>query len=170
MLITLSKEQITHEIEAIETRQKGTVFSPEMIEKILGISRPWKSLKKLELIQVLEAWNHLLQSCPKTAHWETVVIGDRMVSLLAEGHPWVDYFGFPSLKSAEAFLNQVLPHCNWAMIRKSGKRVNASFECKVWGLTQDYFQAIAPERVRVSTPLSPKFPAVKHCEPLTPSK
>ncbi len=77
-------------------------------------------------------------------------MGDRRVSLLANGHPWVDYFGFPSLKSAEAFLDQVLPHCDWAMVRKCGKRVNASFECKVWGLTESYFPAIAPQSLQVS--------------------
>ncbi|MCT7995756.1 hypothetical protein [Laspinema olomoucense] len=149
MAITLNKEQLLHEIALIDRRQKSTVFSPGIIGKILGTPQSWRSLKKDELIQVLEAWHHLLESCPKTSHWETVERGDRRVSLLADGQPWVDYFGFPSLKSAETFLEQVLPHCDWAIVRKSGKRVNASFECKVWGLTQDYFPAIAPQRLEV---------------------
>ena len=151
MAITLSKEQLIHEIVVIHRRQKGIVFSPGVIGKILGNPQPWRSLKKDELIQVLEAWHSLLQSCPKTAHWETVERGDRQVSLLADGQTWVDYFGFPSLKSAETFLDQVLPHCDWAIVRPSGKRVNASFECKVWGLTPDYSQAIGPQRLAVCT-------------------
>ncbi|MCT7984823.1 hypothetical protein NG796_16255 [Laspinema sp. A4] len=151
MAITLSKEQLIHEIAGIDRRQKGTVFSSEVIGKILGHPQPWRTLKKDELIQVLEAWNHLLESCPKTADWKRIERGDRQVSLLADGHPWVDYFGFPSLKSAELFLEEVLPHCDWAIIRKSGKRVNASFECKVWGLIPDSLQAIGPQRLEVCT-------------------
>lgn len=151
MAITLSKEQLIHEIAVINRRQKSTVFSPGVIGKILGNPQSWRSLKKDELIQVLEAWNHLLQSCPKTANWETVQRGDRQVSLLADGQPWVDYFGFPSLKSAETFLDQVLPHCDWAIVRPSGKRVNASFECKVWGLNQNDLAAIGPQRLEVCT-------------------
>lgn len=149
MAITLSKEQLIHEIAVIDRRQKGSVFSAGVIGKILGHPQSWKTLKKDELIQLLEAWNHLLQSCPKTAHWETVVKGDRRVSLLADGQPWVDYFGFPSRPSAQAFLDQVLPHCDWAIVRSSGKRVNASFECKVWGLTEENFQAIGPQSLAV---------------------
>lgn len=151
MAITLSKEQLIHEIAIIDRRQKGTVFSPGVIGKILGHPQSWRTLKKDELIQILETWHHLLQSCPKTANWETVEKGDRRVSLLADGQPWVDYFGFPSRQSAEAFLDQVLPHCNWAIVRKSGKRVNASFECKVWGLTDDSLQAIDSQRLAVCT-------------------
>lgn len=151
MAITLSKEQLIHEIAIIHRGQKGIVFSQGIIGKILGHPQSWRTLKKDELIQVLEAWHDLLHSCPKTANWETVERGDRRVSLLADGQPWVDYFGFPSLKSAETFLAQVLPHCDWAIVRKSGKRVNASFECKVWGLNQENFQAISSERLAVCT-------------------
>lgn len=155
----LTKKQLFVEIETIEKRQKGEVFSAPTIKKLLGTSKTWKSLKKNELIVVLNAWKEMLAKCPQTANWETLPIGDRIVCVTADGQRWVDYFGFPSMSCAEAFLEQILPDCHWAMLRKSGKRVNASVECKVWGLEAEKFEAmIGREKER----LSPKMTVLYH--------
>jgi hypothetical protein len=130
-----SRQEYIKGIKGIEAQQKGEVFSPAMVEKLIGYPARWKTLKKAELARLLTAWQELMAQCPHTDRWQRVEWGDRAVSLSAAGRRWVDYFGFATRGEARAFLTKILPHCRWAMIRPSGKRLNASFECKVWGLS-----------------------------------
>ncbi|MEB3830987.1 hypothetical protein [Phormidium sp. CCY1219] len=137
-----TKTQLIEEVRSIDRHQSGEAFSPATIAKVLGTPKSRYSLTKQELSGVLDAWKSMLAQCPKTANWKTLTISTRMVSLCADGERWVDYFGFPSLQAARQFQDWILPHCHWAMVRKGGQRVNASFECKVWGLDQQIFQAL----------------------------
>ena len=143
-----TKEQLLKVITQIEKTQKGEVFSPPIIGKILGTPQKKTALNKSELSQVVSVWKEMLSVCPQTGNWLPLAISNHIVSLTANGVRWVDYFGFPSKKSAEEFLEKIMPHCQWAMLRQSGKRVNASFECKVWGLEeQEFLSIVAQEKV-----------------------
>ncbi|MGE5657799.1 MAG: hypothetical protein ACM37W_14430, partial [Actinomycetota bacterium] len=146
-----TKEDLLKTLAQINKTQKGEVFSAPMLAKILGAPKKWRALSKSELCQVLEAWKEMRSAYPHTANWLSLVISNRMVSLTADGVRWVDYFGFPSQKAAEEFLEKIVPHCQWAMCRQSGKRVNASFECKVWRLEEQQFQAIVNQEQALLT-------------------
>lgn len=138
----LSKLELQQVIEKINQRQQGDAFSSVMVEKVLGVRKTWKQLNKSELCQILEAWEQLLAKCPQTSDWKTIKVSDRLLSVTGDGQRWVDYFGFASFTPAAEFISQILPDCQWAMIRKSGKRLNASIECKVWGLSEAKYQEL----------------------------
>ncbi len=142
---TLSKVELQQVISKINQRQQGDAFSSVMVEKVLGVKKPWKQLNKSELCQILEAWEQLLAKCPQTSDWKTIKVSERLLSVMADNQRWVNYFGFASLTPAAEFTSQILPHCQWAMIRQSGKRLNASIECKVWGLSEAKYQELVDQ-------------------------
>lgn len=137
---TLTKIELQEVIEKINQQQQGDAFSFAMIEKLLGVRKTWKQLNKTELSHILEAWHQLLAQCPQTSNWKTIKVSDRLLSIMADNQRWVDYFGFASFTPAAEFIKEILPHCQWAMMRKSGKRLNTSIECKVWGLSAAKYQ------------------------------
>jgi hypothetical protein len=139
-------------IEKINQRQQANTFSSLAIQKVLGVQKSWKQLNKRELRQMLEAWEQLLAKCPQTSNWKTVKTSDRLLSVTADGQRWVDYFGFASRTLAQEFATEILPHCQWVLIRKSGKRLNASIECKVWGLAADKYQSLVDQEKAQSIP------------------
>lgn len=148
----LTKQQLSKQIRLINLRQKGEAFPKQMVCKLVGEEKTWKALKKEGLVLAIAAWNELMGQCPQTANWQTVKTSDRIISLIADGKRWVDYFGFRRMASAEKFIEQILPHCKWVAIRKSGKRLNASIECKVWGLEQEQFDLIVAKEKTASSP------------------
>jgi hypothetical protein len=148
----LSKIELQQVIEKINQRQQGDAFSSMMVEKVLGVRKTWKQLNKSELCQILESWEKLLAKCPQTSDWKTIKVSDRLLSVMADNQRWVDYFGFASLTPAEEFFSQILPHCQWAMIRKSGKRLNASIEGKVWGLSAAKYQELVDQEKTKNIP------------------
>ncbi|WP_449416937.1 hypothetical protein [Phormidium nigroviride] len=147
-----TKEQLLKTIAQIQKSQKAEVFCDPAIAKILGTPKKWKALNKSELCLVIDAWKQMLSACPQTANWLPLRISSRIFSLVADGVRWVDYFGFASKQEAEAFLENIMPDCKWAAIRQGGKRVNASFECKVWGLSSEKFQSIVANEKMLSGP------------------
>jgi hypothetical protein len=148
----LSKIELQQVISKINQRQQGDAFSSVMVEKVLGVAKPWKQLNKSELCQILEAWEKLLALCPHTSDWKTIKVSDRLLSVTGDGQRWVDYFGFASFTPAAEFVRQILPDCQWAMIRKSGKRLNASIEAKVWGLSAAKYQELVDQEKTQNIP------------------
>lgn len=147
-----TKAQLHHTIEQINQRQQANAFSSLMVQKVLGVEKTWKQLNKPELSQLLESWEQLMAKCPQTKDWKTVKTSDRLLSVTANGHRWVDYFGFASRNLAQEFATEILPDCQWLLIRKSGKRLNASMECKVWGLAADKYQSLVDREPAQSLP------------------
>lgn len=147
-----TKAQLHQMIEQIDQRQQAKTFSTLMVEKVLGVQKSCKQLNKRELIQMLDAWEQLLTKCPKTSDWKTVKVSDRLLSITADGQRWVDYFGFASWTLAQEFVTEILPHCQWVLIRKSGKRLNVSIECKIWGLATDKYQSLVEKEKSQSIP------------------
>lgn len=148
----LTKKQLLNQIRQINLRQKGDAFPKQMVHKLAGEEKTWKALNKQELVLAIAAWNELMGQCPQTANWQTIKTSDRIISLTADGKRWVDYFGFRRIATAEKFIEQILPHCQWVAIRKSGKRLNASVECKVWGLEQEQLDLIVAKEKAISPP------------------
>lgn len=143
MLTTANSKTELHNIfERINQKQQANAFSSLMVEKVLGLEKPWKQLNKHELEQMLAAWEQILAKCPKTSDWKTVKVSDCVLSVTANGQRWVDYFGFASWTPAQEFLKEILPDCEWALIRKSGKRLNVSVECKIWQLAPEKYQQL----------------------------
>lgn len=147
-----TKPQLHQRIKTINQGQQANAFSSLMGQKVLGVKKSWKQLNKRELGQMLEAWDKMLANCPQTSDWKTVKVSDRLVSITANGHRWVDYFGFASFTPAQEFVTEILPHCHWALIRQSGHRLNVSIECKVWGLAPDKYQLLVDREKAQSIP------------------
>lgn len=140
-----TKTELHQRIEKINQKQQANTFSSLMVEKVFGSQKSWKQLNKQELVQMLDAWEQILIKCPQTSDWKTVTVSDRLLSVTANGQRWVDYFGFPSWTPAQKFMTEILPDCEWALIRKSGKRLNVSIECKVWGLNAEKYQLLVEQ-------------------------
>jgi hypothetical protein len=153
-----SKTELHKNFQKINQEQQANAFSSLMVEKVLGVQKPWKQLNKQELEQMLAAWEHILAKCPKTSDWKTVKVSDRLLSITANGQRWVDYFGFASWTPAQEFVQGILPDCEWALIRKSGKRLNVSIECKVWQLDpKTYQQLVETEKAQHIQPYHANF-------------
>lgn len=143
MLTTGKTKTDLHRIfHKINQQQQANAFSSLMVEKVLGVQKPWKQLNKPALEQMLAAWEQILAKCPKTSDWKTVKVSDRLLSVTANGQRWVDYFGFASWTPAQEFIQEILPDCEWALIRQSGRRLNVSIECKIWRLSPEKHQQL----------------------------
>ena len=147
-----SKSEFHQKIERINQRQKANTFSSLMVQKIFGLKKSWKQLNKPQLAQMLETWEQMLAKCPETSNWKTVKVSDRLLSVTADRQRWVDYFGFASFTKAQEFLTEILPDCQWVLIRKSGQRLNVSIECKVWGLSPEKYQFLVQQEKDRSIP------------------
>jgi hypothetical protein len=123
----------TH-LESLSIRQLKAMALGKGISKA-RYGKPWSVMTKAELVQALSDYHRVMNSAPKSSHWQTTQVSKRINTTSADGQLWTACIGFATQQEANRFFYWLLPQCSWALVRQ-GERTGSVWEVKVWGMSQ----------------------------------
>lgn len=128
----------------------ATMINIQMVERYLGVRKSWSRLTKAELVTMLEALDAIKASCPKTRNWQKAQYSPTLAAQYADGSLWVVYVGCGDVYEANRKLNLFAQCSDWVVVRRDVKRLNATYELKIWGIDPEVFASLAERAGRMA--------------------
>lgn len=148
---SLTIRQLKAIVSQLHKYNDGCLLNCQMIERHLGIRKSWSRLTKSELVLMLESIDNLKASCPKTRNWKKAQFSPNLAAQYGDGFLWVVYVGCRDIYEANRKLNLFAQCSEWVVMRSVGKRLNAAYELKIWGIDPEVFDTLID---RASMPIA----------------
>lgn len=125
--------QLKEIVSQVHKSNDCCILNKAMIRKVLGVDKSWSRLTKAQLAKVLVALDNLKHSVPKT-RWQIEKLTNRIAVLSGNRQVWATYIACADECEAFRGLQSLAADCDWVVMRRTNKQLNAPWELKAWGL------------------------------------
>lgn len=125
--------QLKEIVSQVHKSNDCCILNKAMIRKICGVDKSWSRLTKAELIKMLIALDSLKNAVPK-ARWQIEKLTNRIAVQSANRQVWATYIACADEYEAFRGLQSLVAECDWVVMRRTNKQLNAPWELKAWNL------------------------------------